>query len=282
MRKARRLLRRSVATVLGLRADIELWWPPQLPVVYVNNPKCGCSTVKNSLKQAQASRFLKQGRREFDLHTDPHVADDCLKRQGVLELIRGQQRLVISCARNPYARVLSAYLDKVETGDISQYRELRGIRPKSFEAFLDVVAATRPESLDSHFMPQHLNLGLPDIVYDAIFYLENIGSLQRTLNGAVGDFALETFAPHSRRAQDRMQAFYTPRTIELVRRIYATDFATLGYSTDIARATEAPGVYWTARGIVPREKEMHLEPALAMQSLRPVIRYRHLIESKLI
>jgi hypothetical protein len=282
MRRSRRWIRRCFASILGLRNEVELWWTPQLPIVYVNNPKCGCSTVKNSLKQAQASRYRREGRQSFELLNDPHVADDCLKQRGVTDLMGRQSRLVISCARNPYARVLSAYLDKVESGDITQYRELGGRRPKSFEAFLDVLAATEPGSLDPHFSPQHNNLGLPDVVYDAIFYLENAGSLQRALQRALGDFELETFAPHSRRAQERMQAFYTPRTIDLVQRIYASDFAWLGYSRDIARATEAPGEYWTPRGIVFRERETCLRPASGLESLKSAIRYRHLIEARFI
>lgn len=282
MAKTRRWIRRCVAKALGVANNIELWWTPELPIVYVNNPKCGCSTIKNSLKRAQASRFRRQGHHSFALLDDPHAADDCLRGRGVGDLRRGGSRLVVSCARNPYARVLSAYLDKVESGDISQYRELRGRRPESFEAFLEILAAAQPNSLDAHFSPQHINLGLPCVAYDAIFYLENAASLQRALRGALGDFELETFAPHSRRAQQRIEAFYTPRTVGLVRRIYATDFACLGYSTDIARTMEAPGEYWTPRGIVPHEKETRLEPAAGLASLRSAIRYRHLIEARVI
>ena len=265
-----------------MTSDVELWWTPELPIVYINNPKCGCSTVKNSLKQAQASRFRKEGRECFALLDNPHVGDDCLKRHGIGDLRRGEQRLIVSCARNPYARVLSAYLDKVEVGDITQYKELRGERPASFEAFLEILAAATPNSLDPHFSPQHINLGLPYIAYDAIFYLENAASLQRALCGALGDFRLETFAPHSCRAQQRIDTFYTSRAIELVRRIYAADFARLGYSTDIARATEAPGEYWTPRGIVPHEKAACLVPAAGLASLKSAIRYRHLVEARFI
>lgn len=282
MRRYRRWIRRCFASVLGLKNEVELWWTPQLPIVYVNNPKCGCSTVKYSLKQAQASRFRQAGHDRFELLNDPHVADDCLKRWGIKALMHGGQRMVISCARNPYARALSAYLDKVESGDIAQYRELAGRRPESFEAFLEVVARTYPDTLDPHFAPQRINLGLPDVAYDAIFYLENAGSLQRALKRAVGDFALETFAPHSRRAQQRMETYYTPRAIELVKQIYADDFAVLGYSMDIARAMDAPGEYWTPRGIVTRDRDTALKPAAGLASLMPTIRYRHLIEARFI
>jgi hypothetical protein len=282
MRKLRRYIRRWVSSALGMQGYVDLWWTPQLPVIYVNNPKCGCSTVKNSLKHAQAARFRSEGRHGFALHDDPHVADDWLKRQGITDLLHGDPRIVISCARNPYTRALSAYLDKVANGDISSYRELHGHRPESFEAFLEVLTRTDPTVLDSHFCPQHVNLGLPNVEYDAIFYLENVGSLQRSLRRMFGDFELETFAPHSRSAQQKLQAFYTPRAIDLVQRLYADDFTYLGYSRDLTRATDAPGEYWTPRGIIPLDADTDPAPAGGLASLRPVIRFHHLVEARII
>lgn len=282
MRSTRRWIRDCFASALGVRGYVEMWWTPQLPVVYVNNPKCGCSTVKNSLKQAQAARYQSEGHQAFELHADPHVADDCLKRRGVNDLTRGDERLVISCARNPYTRALSAYLDKVASGDISEYRELHGQRPASFDAFLQVLTKTDPTAQDSHFCPQVVNLGLPNVRYDAIFYLENIGSLQRALRRMIGGFELETFAPHSRSAQEKVRSFYTPRAIELVQQLYADDFALLGYSKDIALASQAPGEYWTTRGILPLEKDANPVPAGGLESLKPAIRLQQLIETRLI
>ncbi len=124
---------------------------------------------------------------------------------------------------------------------------------------------------------------MPDIGYDAIFYLENIASLQQALRSALGDFELSTFAPHSRSAQDKINRFYTPHTIELVRHIYARDFETFHYSRDIGEATEAPGAYWKEEGPSPLDEEAaSLEPAAGWPTLKPVIRYHQLIEARLI
>lgn len=281
MPKIRRLIRRWFASILGMPGHVDLWWTPQLPVVYVNNPKCGCSTVKNTLKQAQASRFRKDGISVFRQLADPHSSDDCLKRKG-LRLGDGDRRLVISCARNPYTRALSAYLDKACDAQAAYFPELRGSRPDTFEAFLELLSRTRATALDPHFCPQRINLWLPQVAYDAIFYLENAGALQRSLCFTLGDFELATFAPHSRSAQQKLRAHYTPRAIELVQQIYAADFDWLGYSRDIARATDAPGAYWTPRGVVPFAEEARLMPASGMASLKSVIRYQTLIEARLI
>ena len=281
MAKIRRTIRRCLASVLGLPGHMDLWWTPQLPVVYVNNPKCGCSTVKNTLKQAQASRFRKDGLEVFRQLTDPHSSDDCLKRRG-LRLCAGDRRLVISCARNPYTRALSAYLDKGCDAQAAYFPELLGRPPQDFESFLELLARTRPTTLDPHFCPQRINLWPSHVAYDAIFYLENAGALRRTLRHALGDFELETFAPHSRKAQQKLQTLYTPRAIELVQQIYAADFEWLGYSRDVTRAMEAPGAYWTPHAIVPVEEEGRLKPASGLASLKSVIRYQSLIEARLI
>lgn len=282
MRKTRRRIRRWFASALGLPGHVDIWWTPQLPVVYVNNPKCGCSTVKNSLKQAQASRYRRDGRLAFEMRADPHAADDCLKRKGIADLTRGDTRLVISSARNPYTRILSAYLDKIVSGDICKFHELHGRRPASFEAFLDVLTEADPSTLDPHFCPQHINLALPDVAYDAIFYLENLAPLQQALRRAFGDFEIETYAPHSRSARQKLQEFYTPRAAEIVQRLYAGDFARLGYSTDLARASEAPGEWWTPHGIPHMPRETSLFAAGGLASLMPAIRYQRLIEARII
>jgi hypothetical protein len=277
------MVRDCVASVLGVRTAVEIWWTPQLPVIYINNPKCGCSTVKNSLKQAQAERFREQGLLAFNRHHDPHVADDCLRMRGVDNLAHGQRRLVISCARNPYTRALSAYLDKIAgSDDISQYRELKGKRPDSFDAFLDAIAVAKRSRLDPHFAPQSLNLDLPKVQYDAIFYLENIASLRQALKQMVGEFTLETFAPHSRSAHEKVKRFYSPGAAQLVQSIYAEDFTRFGYSRDLARVTDAPGKYWTRNGVVPLDDTSNLEPTCGIASLMPALRYRRLVDAQLI
>lgn len=280
MRTARRWLRRWFASALGLRGHVDIWWTPQLPIVYVNNPKCGCSTVKNSLKQAQAARFRSDGRHVFELRADPHAADDCLKRFGISDLVRGDTRFVISSARNPYTRILSAYLDKIVNGDIRKFPELGSRRPESFELFLDVLGRSDPSTLDPHFCPQYINLGLPDVTYDAIFYLENIGNLKQALGQTIGDFQIETYAPHSRGAKQNLQAFYTPRAIELVQGLYAEDFAYLCYSKDISHATGAPADRWTPRGI--HSAEVGLFPGGGLASLKRALGYQYLLEARLI
>jgi hypothetical protein len=280
--RRRRLIRRCVSLAFGLKGYLDVWWTPELPIVYVNNPKSGCSTIKNSLKHAQAARYRNEGRTGFQHDTYPHRADDCLTRHGFADLKRGGPRLVISCVRNPYARALSGYLDKACRGDIGLYPEFRGERPASFEAFLTALTKHPLRRIDPHFCPQWINLALRQVRYDAVFYLENVAAIEKGVRYVVADFEIKTSIPHAQGARDKLQAFYSRRAIDLVQRIYADDFARLGYSLQLERSAEAPGEFWTPSAIVPLGHEAIVAPAGGLSSLNRVIRYRHLMEAGII
>ena len=52
---------------MGVQGDLQIWWTPELPIIYVSNPKSGCSTIKNSLKQAQAAYYLRLAGRSISI-----------------------------------------------------------------------------------------------------------------------------------------------------------------------------------------------------------------------
>jgi hypothetical protein len=283
-KRIRRWIRRRVAERIGVHEDLQVWWTPELPIVYVSNPKSGCSTIKNSLKQAQSEAYSRSGLVEFARKTNPHLSDDCLRNFG---MPTGGRRLVVSSVRNPYARALSGYLDMVEGRDNKQYPEAKYWKLDTFEAFLTSVAtsvASRdPLRLNSHFRPQHINLDLPAIPYDAIVFLENLEILPVLLGGVLGGAALQKFAPHARDASARIDRYYTPRTVELVRQIYGRDFECFHYSDDLADATLAPGAYIGMGGLVRGFDGIEpLSPCVGVTPLLPSVRFRQLVRLRLL
>ena len=182
-------------------------WTPEIPIIYVNNPKCGCSTIRHSLKAAQAERYCKSGV-AFRRDEHPHGADDCLKTKK-LQRSACSQRHLISCIRNPFTRALSAYLDKVEQKDLAHIPELNN-RPNScFEDFLAALADFPPRDINPHFRPQHFILNFPNITYDAIFFLENLAPLVNFVRRISPEFRLVRFAPHSQSTISRLDDYYT-------------------------------------------------------------------------
>lgn len=249
MKHTQRRVRNYLLDFIGVQGNMQIWWTPEMPIIYVGNPKCGCSTIQKSLKRAQASAYLGAGR-SFKQNENPHSDDDCLRRKG-LNPSRCRDRHLFSCVRNPFARTLSAYLDKVVAGDPREYPELRGLKSTSFEGFLNAVADTEPLHLDVHFRPQHINLNYANIIYDAVFFLENPTAVGQYLEQIMPGFVLERFAPHARGAQEKLAAHYDRATLDLVRRIYARDFEAFGYSLDLADALRAPGAMIAERRMLP-------------------------------
>ena len=80
MRHYRRWVRNAVGQLVGVQGDLQIWWAPEIPIVYLSNPKSGCSTIKHSLKAAQADVYHRSGR-DFERTDDPHIGDDCLTQR---------------------------------------------------------------------------------------------------------------------------------------------------------------------------------------------------------
>ena len=262
MKPVKRTLRGIISDAMGVCADNKVLWTPDLPIVYMDNPKCGSTTIKNSLKQAQAAEYMRAGI-AFRRSEEPHKADDCLKNRG-LRRSACNHRFLISCVRNPYTRALSGYLDKVATRDPRYFPELRDHSVENFEQHLLAIADYRPKRLNFHFRPQHINLDFPNINYDAIFYLENLSAISRFFAEMSPKITLETSAPHSRSANSKLRDHYTDRAVKLVQGIYAQDFSVFGYGSNLDDASVSPGECIVGGRIAAEGEEV-----LDMASRRP-------------
>jgi hypothetical protein len=135
------------------------------------NPKSGCSTIKASLWQAADSL---SGRNTYA--GLPHEREEapflplCAKQRDsrVNEL---RNAIFFSVVRNPYVRILSAYLDKigreVSTWVWLSFAQRFGVNPEigrsslSFRDFLSMISGEPDELLNHHFRPQYLNILWP-------------------------------------------------------------------------------------------------------------------------
>jgi hypothetical protein len=257
---------------------MQIVWTPRLPVVYISNPKAGCSTIKQSLKAAQADDYERRGA-GFKRIDQPHGGDDCLRREG-LTPAACRERYVISCVRNPFTRALSGYLDKVSPPGAKPLPEFWGRKVDTFEDYLRALSGHKAPYLNPHFRPQHINIDYPRIKYDAIFFLENLPALSRFLTRIYPNFKLETHAPHSRGAADKLRRHYTDEAVDLVRALYARDFELFGYSDRVDDATGAPGEAIAADGHVASDAASCFSPPRATpgSSLATTLRYRRLVD----
>lgn len=287
MRHVRKYLRILGGQIVGVQPDMHIWWTPHLPIVHVANSKAGCSTINHSLKSAQASAYSRAGI-DYARHTNAHVSDDCLRQDG---LTPGacQQRYLISSVRNPFARVLSAYLDKVDGEDHRIHNELRHLRKVSFVDFLHALQSFKPQFMDRHFRPRYLNLNYPKITYDAIFYLENPATISNYVSQIVPDFKIDRFSPHARGALDKLDSYYDATALQLVREIFAADFDAFGYSRRLEDTLGPPGEMIAGDRRIPLGSNLPPlplpgQPRQARQpgTFETTLRYRRLIEARLI
>jgi len=285
MNNPRRWLRNIASDFFRVQGNMDIVWTPQIPVIYVSNPKSGCSTIKHTLKEAEARGYEKSGD-GFKRSESPHVVDDCLRRAG-LRASNCCQRFVISCVRNPYARALSCYLDKIKTRCPRTLSALRNRNVESFEEYLFELLRLNPRDMNPHFRPQCINLNFPNIAYDRIFFLENTSPLNKFLARVSPNLRLETRAPHARSAIDRIRSYYTDRSVEAVQRIYANDFLSFGYSKNLSDADVRPGEFIannrlvSAGELLPNERS-RARDAAPCKTFQATLRYRRIIELKLI
>jgi hypothetical protein len=222
-------------------------YAPALNIVYLNNPKCGCTTVKHALWLASDAALETNtfAGNAHDRRIDPFA-------RNVFRLSPGQRErvadaAVFSVVRNPFARALSAYMDKVanDPGVWPFFVKRLGLKSTvgkkelSFADFLGLVAVAHDDVLDGHFRPQCRNLLLPLATPDFIGSVENMGSVGAFLETRGVPFRDERM--NATRAQEHFVALFDARTAALVRERYAEDFAVFDYPANPGDVRSPPG-----------------------------------------
>ncbi|MGC2855119.1 sulfotransferase family 2 domain-containing protein [Novispirillum sp. DQ9] len=222
--------------------------------VMVVNPKAACSSFKYAVWEAEHRHGLTPfppppARARGAIHRREKTALPRTDMARLSGLIGGTPFYTV--VRNPYTRLLSAWLDKI-AGDKKEKRGLllrmgyTSNRPIPFDAFVEFVAATASSELDPHWAPQAYLTQYRFLPYAGVGAVEDLGRFLRHLlarhygEAADGGETIRAYRPHSTGASAALGSHYTPRTLALVRRRYADDFALFGYPEDPARAGEAP------------------------------------------
>lgn len=224
-----------------------------LGFIYVETPKVTCTTIKATLKSALGLPIAPDDIAAIHDMRDARIAKPRDNLPAFFRLLRTPSAFRFTFVRNPYTRVLSAYLDKIaakgagaihrseqlvaraERERVERRREL--MLPQSgevsFRRFVDVLLTTDPAKMDSHWKPLHL-LTRPDLIrYDHIGRFEN---LDADMDAVLARLSLD--AANYRRHQDhrtdaaaRLRRHYDRETEAMVREIYARDFELFGYDT---------------------------------------------------
>ena len=209
---------------------------PKHGLVYIKNPKAGCSTVRLAEPDPQRSVRLSPTNVHAE-HLLPRPADlgwPCIGR------MLGGKAYRFTFVRDPLRRLESAYRDKIVRAVSSQWRDkIRGSlglplgseEPLSFEQFLAGLEQQDPVTeMDPHWRPQHVNLMHPLIEYDRIGKLETFDADLAKIREEAGIREVPLEKHNVRRMNDHDSVYDGRPDLERrFREISATDFELYGY-----------------------------------------------------
>lgn len=223
--------------------DDQVHFAAGVPVVYVQNHKAACTSMKFSLllsilpeEQISDSALHWRGEGPFARTLSACTAAEVNEILG---------RPAFTVVRNPYPRILSAYLNKVSLSQPEGQAFYRRffLQPTAeerigFVDFLRCVASDHPRTCNPHFGPQYVNTLAHHIDYDFIGSIENTGAIADYLRGH--GVALEPWIHHSTHAATLLETHFTGEAEALADAIFAEDFRLFGYPRGLARAQEPP------------------------------------------
>jgi hypothetical protein len=209
-------------------------------VAYFETPKVACTSIKKYMQDqyvgaeiALENRNLVHNRALSPLKQLRALPDD-----DVEAVFFGDYRR-FAFVRDPFTRVLSAYLDKIVTNQWERDRHLPrlGFAPTDqvpFDRFLAAIAAVPDAKRDIHFASQFSLLLRLEIEFAFVGRFETFGEdfarLQRDFYGDESGRDLYAFGSHHRTgADDRLDQFYDAAAREAVRTLFADDFRAFGY-----------------------------------------------------
>jgi len=166
-----------------------------------------------------------------------------------------QSRLRLAMVRNPYSRILSAYLDKVArrllngevvpgnpetdywlkvTQEIELFRRdsLQGkFREVNFEVFLHWLQQSNHRDVDNaHFASQALVIGESQIDLTYLARFENLSSDAPIILEMLGEnFSFPSAAQHTTGSAGKLINYYSPASIAIVNQWFSIDFEQFNY-----------------------------------------------------
>tara|TARA_R110002167_G_scaffold25263_2_gene87846 strand:- start:89 stop:829 length:741 start_codon:yes stop_codon:yes gene_type:complete len=158
---------------------------------------------------------------------------------GRTDISRLNEFLFFVVARNPYSRVLSAFLEKFSKQKfISKYGEFT-LDPDGFRAFVRWID-NGGLSKNGHWDLQQKQMCFEPQDYDTVISFENYNAEMRAFLLSAGvpesrinlDDSAAKGTHHKTGASDRLRQFYDAETQRIVQRCFMSDFLSLGYDPD--------------------------------------------------
>lgn len=202
---------------------------------YFRIPKCANSTVIRTL--ARYDRSLGMAPESNSISAIKHATSGLLRARAWSLSSLARRYYCFTVVRNPYARLLSAYLDKIAAAHPGQYGYIARASGKDIGevTFADFVSFLENGGLftNPHWAPQHTIL---PIAVHALSYVGRVETLEADLRHvveALPDLTEFTgiWSREDRRRHSAMQlgSYYTDDLAARAQRLYSDDFKLFGY-----------------------------------------------------
>ncbi len=237
---------RTVPAELRLRVWRRLAINKQHRFMYIRIPKAANSTVILTLAHRLFPDLAEQLRSDLQGHMARKLfaAPSTWRRFGVKALSEGLR--TFSFFRNPYTRLLSAYLDKLcsdENRDsyqwVAQAAGYKSIDEMTFERFVAYLEQDRNVFSNIHWAPQTAICPIPVEQLDIAGRLEHMEADLRRLatlvTGKTSDVEIVSREQNRQGAANKLQDYYSPALMQRVQRLYEADFRQLQYDPEPAK-----------------------------------------------
>lgn len=217
--------------------------------IYVATRKVACSTIKHMLQTAEigeiqspdpVSHINEFGYSEFlmGIHDAKKWTLLHPRTTADIERFRAEAKAAFCFVRNPYTRILSAFLDKIAANENRRKLFLGPTHstPITLKNFLEVVADQDPDQMDGHWRPQARHLASFGVKYSLVGSFERLEADLATVISAISPRILNfrrDVLEHRTSAAGFLNLI-DQDSIELIQMIYRDDFEQLGYSLKIS------------------------------------------------
>lgn len=196
---------------------------PEKRLVYLINPKCGCSSIKRALNNVDESKH----------YTNAHILPDVVRSYRKKLKANEKNYFKFTVTRNPFKRIVSFYTNKFERAKNTDYqfelgKYLDGVfnEEMTFSQVVDVIHGIPPYLANGHFKPQSYLIDSTGYAMDFIGRLETINSDWQTLQA---QFDLQDLPTANKSPSYNYMDYYDLSTLERVREYYQEDIQRFGY-----------------------------------------------------
>lgn len=219
--------------------------------VYFAVGKAANSTVKHHLYDLEHQGTHFKTKSVHDRQNSPLLSPYQLPDDMLEDVFLSPKYFRFVMVRNPYSRLLSCYLDRIVPADSLPYRQLIVAQKRTvgdavtFEEFIRTICAQRPFQQNNHWRVQAHEVCSAAVPMDFVGKQEHFAEAMAQIwariapNVPAPNFTAENKSPSVTGAEGRLNEFYTPELVDLVRSAYAEDFDLFGYSPELDAAVRA-------------------------------------------